>query len=121
MCCPGVAPRANASVESSAIEGLRLESNRFAGVFCACGCLPQRHTLDPWSLLQSRQDHVPAPCLRAPGNGQPCFEGTSTPIDVLFVNLAAGERLDVILDRKRPSPCCARASVWFAKGRMVDA
>ena len=31
-------------------------------------------------------------------NGQPCFEGTQTPVDVLFVNLAAGERLDVILD-----------------------
>jgi uncharacterized protein (DUF433 family) len=33
-----------------------------------------------------------------PEDGQPCFEGTSTPIDVLFANLAAGERLDVILD-----------------------
>ena len=30
--------------------------------------------------------------------GQPCFEGTRTPVDVLFVNLAAGERLDVVLD-----------------------
>jgi uncharacterized protein (DUF433 family) len=30
--------------------------------------------------------------------GQPCFEGTSVPVDALFVNLAAGERLDVILD-----------------------
>lgn len=29
--------------------------------------------------------------------GQPCFEGTRTPVDVLFVNLAAGERLDAIL------------------------
>jgi uncharacterized protein (DUF433 family) len=26
-------------------------------------------------------------------DGQPCFEGTRTPVDVLFVNLAAGERL----------------------------
>jgi uncharacterized protein (DUF433 family) len=33
-----------------------------------------------------------------PEDGQPCVEGTSTPIDVLFANLAAGERLDVILD-----------------------
>src|SRR5215216_6542040 len=33
-----------------------------------------------------------------PADGQPCFEGTSTPIDVLFANLAAGERLDVILE-----------------------
>src|SRR3954471_6642341 len=32
-----------------------------------------------------------------PEDGQPCFEGTSTPI-ILFVNLAAGERLDVILE-----------------------
>src|SRR4051794_8174080 len=31
-------------------------------------------------------------------NNQPCFHGTRTPIDVLFVNLAAGERLDVILE-----------------------
>ena len=30
--------------------------------------------------------------------GEPCFEGTSVPVDALFVNLAAGERLDVILD-----------------------
>lgn len=30
--------------------------------------------------------------------GQPCFANTNTPIDVLFVNLAAGERLDVIID-----------------------
>jgi uncharacterized protein (DUF433 family) len=30
--------------------------------------------------------------------GEPCFEGTSIPVDALFVNLAAGERLDVILD-----------------------
>jgi uncharacterized protein (DUF433 family) len=30
--------------------------------------------------------------------GQPCFEGTSVPVDALFVNLAAGERLDVILN-----------------------
>ena len=30
-------------------------------------------------------------------DGQPCFEGTRTPVDVLFVNLAAGERLDVVL------------------------
>ena len=30
-------------------------------------------------------------------DGQPCFEGTHTPVDVLFVNLAAGERLEVIL------------------------
>jgi uncharacterized protein (DUF433 family) len=30
--------------------------------------------------------------------GEPCFEGTTTPVDALFVNLAAGERLDVILN-----------------------
>ena len=30
--------------------------------------------------------------------GEPCFEGTTVPVDVLFVNLAAGERLDVIID-----------------------
>jgi uncharacterized protein (DUF433 family) len=30
--------------------------------------------------------------------GEPCFEGTSIPVDALFVNLAAGERLDVILN-----------------------
>ena len=30
--------------------------------------------------------------------GQPCFDGTRVPVDVLFVNLAAGERLDVILN-----------------------
>ena len=30
-------------------------------------------------------------------DGQPCFEGTRTPVDVLFVNLAAGERLEVVL------------------------
>ena len=30
--------------------------------------------------------------------GEPCFEGTSVPVDALFVNLAAGERLDVILN-----------------------
>jgi uncharacterized protein (DUF433 family) len=29
--------------------------------------------------------------------GQPCFEGTHIPVDALFVNLAAGERLDVLL------------------------
>ena len=29
--------------------------------------------------------------------GQPCFEGTEVPVDALFVNLAAGERLDVVL------------------------
>ena len=29
--------------------------------------------------------------------GEPCFDGTSVPVDALFVNLAAGERLDVIL------------------------
>lgn len=33
-------------------------------------------------------------------DGQPCFEGTRTPVDVLFVNLAAGERLDVVLDHE---------------------
>jgi uncharacterized protein (DUF433 family) len=31
-------------------------------------------------------------------SGQPCFAGTRVPIDVLFVNLAAGERLDAILN-----------------------
>ena len=30
--------------------------------------------------------------------GEPCFDGTSLPVDALFVNLAAGERLDVILN-----------------------
>jgi uncharacterized protein (DUF433 family) len=30
--------------------------------------------------------------------GQPCFADTNVPIDALFVNLAAGERLDVIID-----------------------
>jgi hypothetical protein len=44
-------------------------------VFCACGCLPQRHTLDPWSVLRSRQDHVPAPCLRAPGRRSAVLRG----------------------------------------------
>jgi uncharacterized protein (DUF433 family) len=29
--------------------------------------------------------------------GQPCFAGTRVPVDALFVNLAAGERLDVLL------------------------
>ena len=29
--------------------------------------------------------------------GQPCFTNTNLPIDALFVNLAAGERLDVII------------------------
>jgi uncharacterized protein (DUF433 family) len=58
-----------------------------------------------------------------PEDGQPCFEGTSTPIDVLFANLAAGERLDVILDhfptirREAAVAVCAKASVWFAKRR----
>ncbi len=31
-------------------------------------------------------------------DGQPCFAGTRTSVDVLFVNLAAGERLEVILE-----------------------
>jgi uncharacterized protein (DUF433 family) len=30
--------------------------------------------------------------------GQPCFTDTTIPVDALFVNLAAGERLEVILD-----------------------
>jgi uncharacterized protein (DUF433 family) len=77
--------------------------------------------------LRSRQDHVPAPCLRAPGNGQPCFEGTSTPIDVLFANLAAGERLDVILDhfptiRREAAVAVLRESLRMVRERaMVDA
>jgi uncharacterized protein (DUF433 family) len=29
--------------------------------------------------------------------GEPCFAGTDVPVDALFVNLAAGERLDVVL------------------------
>jgi uncharacterized protein (DUF433 family) len=29
--------------------------------------------------------------------GEPCFAGTRIPVDALFVNLAAGERLDVLL------------------------
>jgi uncharacterized protein (DUF433 family) len=33
---------------------------------------------------------------------QPCFEGTSFPVDALFVNLAAGERLDIILNNSPP-------------------
>jgi len=31
---------------------------------------------------------------------EPCFEGTSTPIDILFVNLAAGERLGGMLPHR---------------------
>jgi uncharacterized protein (DUF433 family) len=30
--------------------------------------------------------------------GQPCFAGTRIPVDALFVNLAAGEHLDTILN-----------------------
>ena len=30
--------------------------------------------------------------------GQPCFAGTSIPVDALFVNLAAGEHLDTVLN-----------------------
>jgi uncharacterized protein (DUF433 family) len=30
--------------------------------------------------------------------GEPCFTGTRVPVDALFVNLAAGERLDAILN-----------------------
>lgn len=33
--------------------------------------------------------------------GQPCFAGTDVPVDALFVNLAAGERLDVVLGNFR--------------------
>jgi len=58
-----------------------------------------------------------------PEDGQPCFEGTSTPIDVLFANLAAGERLDVILDhfptitRAAAVAVLREAFVGFAKRR----
>ena len=30
--------------------------------------------------------------------GQPCFAGTPIPVDALFVNLAAGEHLDAVLN-----------------------
>ena len=30
--------------------------------------------------------------------GQPCFAGTRIPVDALFVNLAAGEHLDAVLN-----------------------
>jgi uncharacterized protein (DUF433 family) len=44
---------------------------------------------------------MPAPIISVDPDvldGQPCFAGTRTPVDVLFANLAAGERLDVILE-----------------------
>jgi uncharacterized protein (DUF433 family) len=62
-----------------------------------------------------------------PEDGQPCFEGTSTPIDVLFANLAAGERLDVILDhfptiRREAAVAVLRESLRMVReGAMVDA
>src|SRR5215204_1539251 len=51
---------------------------------------------------------VPHVSVHPEDGQQPCFEGTSTPIDVLFANLAAGERLDVILDH---FPTITRAAV----------
>ena len=58
-----------------------------------------------------------------PEDGQP-LRGTSTPIDVLFANLAAGERLDVTLDH---FPNIRREAVlreslrMVREGAMVDA
>jgi len=54
-----------------------------------------------------------------PEDGQPCFEGTSTPIDVLFANLAAGERLDVILDHFPTIPRDAAVAVLRESLRLV--
>ena len=62
-----------------------------------------------------------------PEDGQPCFEGTSTPIDILFVNLAAGERLDVILNhfptiRREAAVAVLRESLHRLRQQaMVDA
>jgi len=62
-----------------------------------------------------------------PEDGQPCFEGTSTPIDVLFVNLAAGERLDVILEhfptiRRETAVAVLRESLQrLRRQAMIDA
>src|SRR5215218_5523210 len=62
-----------------------------------------------------------------PEDGQPCFEGTSTPIDVLFANLAAGERLEVILEhfptiRREAAVAMLRESLRMVReGAMVDA
>jgi len=62
-----------------------------------------------------------------PEDGQPCFEGTSIPIDVLFVNLAAGERLDVILNHfpsitRNAAVAILRESLHrLRKQAMVDA
>src|SRR5687768_18321366 len=62
-----------------------------------------------------------------PKDGQPCFEGTSTPIDILFVNLAAGERLDAILNhfptiRRETAVAVLRESLHRLRQQaMVDA
>jgi uncharacterized protein (DUF433 family) len=54
-----------------------------------------------------------------PEDGQPCFEGTSTPIDVLFVNLAAGEPLGVILDHFPTITRAAAVAVLRESLRLV--
>src|SRR3954449_3874689 len=60
-------------------------------------------------------------------DGQPCFEGTSTPIDILFVNLAAGERLDVVLEhfptiRREMAVAVLRESLQLLRQQaMIDA
>lgn len=60
-------------------------------------------------------------------DGQPCFEGTATPIDVLFVNLAAGERLDVVLEhapeirRDAALAVLREACRMIREGAMTDA
>jgi uncharacterized protein (DUF433 family) len=42
--------------------------------------------------------HLPFVCVDPEiQGGQPCFTNTNIPLDALFVNLAAGERLDVII------------------------
>jgi uncharacterized protein (DUF433 family) len=86
-----------------------------------------RQRLDPWPQVRSPCDmSVPHVSVR-PEDGQPCFEGTSTPIDVLFANLAAGERLDVILDhfptiRREAAVAVLRESLRMVReGAMVDA
>ena len=54
-------------------------------------------------------------------DGQPCFEGTRTPVDVLFVNLAAGERLDVVLDSTPTIPRAAAIALLREACRLVRA
>ena len=52
-------------------------------------------------------------------DGQPCFEGTRTPVDVLFVNLAAGERLDAVLHSAPAIPREAAIGVLREACRML--